>query len=89
METKLTGDLCEELQNCYVSVLKCAMEHGIRSVAFCCISTGEFRFPNEMAANIAVETVSEFLEKHDEKIERIIFNVFKEVDLELYKNRLA
>lgn len=89
VDFRLTEELCEELKSCYQSVLKCALENEIRSVAFCCISTGEYRFPNEMAANIAVETVSEFLEKHHEKFDRIIFNVFKEIDLELYKNRLA
>ena len=88
VEFRLNSDLCEDLQNCYQSVLRCALENEIRSVAFCCISTGEYRFPNEMAANIAVETVSEFLETYSDKFDRIIFNVFKEVDLELYKNRL-
>lgn len=88
VEGKLNSELCEQLQSCYKSVLQCAVENEIRSVAFCCISTGEFCFPNEMAANIAVETVSEFLEEHSDKFDRIIFNVFKEIDLELYKNRL-
>ena len=88
VENKLNSELCEQLQSCYENVLKCAVENGIRSVAFCCISTGEFCFPNEMAANIAVETVSEFLEENSDKFDRIIFNVFKEIDLELYKNRL-
>ena len=88
VEGKLNSELCEQLQSCYKSVLQCAVENEIRSVAFCCISTGEFCFPNEMAANIAVETVSEFLEQHIDKFDRIIFNVFKEIDLELYKNRL-
>ncbi len=86
---KLNSELCEDLQKCYESVLKCAMEHNIRSIAFCCISTGEFRFPREMAANIAVETVSSFLENNKEHFDRIIFNVFKDWDMELYKNRLA
>lgn len=88
VESKLNSNLCEQLQNCYESVLRCAMENGIRSIAFCCISTGEYCFPNEVAANIAVETVSEFLEKYDSEFDRIIFNVFKKVDLDLYKNRL-
>lgn len=58
------------------------MEYKVRSVAFCCISTGEFHFPNEEAAEIAVKTVTEALEKHSEKIDRIIFNVFKDMDVE-------
>ncbi len=86
---KLNSILCEDLENCYESVLKCAVEHNIKSVAFCCISTGEFGFPKEEAANVAVETVSGFLEKNAEQFDRIIFNIFKNWDKELYKNRLA
>ena len=88
VDSKLNSELCGQLQDCYESVLKCAIDNEIRTVALCCISTGEFCFPNEVAANIAVETVSEFLEKHNDKFDRIIFNVFKRRDLELYKNRL-
>lgn len=85
---ELTEALCQDLQNCYHSVLNCAVEHGIRSVAFCCISTGEFHFPNREAADIAVETVSDFLEQCPEKFDRVIFNVFRETDRELYRDRL-
>lgn len=85
---QLTESLRQDLRNCYKSVLECALEHGIRSVAFCCISTGEFRFPNEEAAKIAVETVSDFLEQYPEKFDRIIFNVFKDLDRELYEKNL-
>ena len=72
-------------RSCYENVLKCCAEHGIRSVAFCCISTGEFRFPNEEAAIIAVSEVRKFLEEHETDFDRIIFNVFKDMDRELYK----
>lgn len=82
---KLTEDLKEDLRNCYKNVLKCCVEHGIRSVAFCCISTGEFHFPNDEAARIAVEEVRKFLEKHEKNFDRILFNVFKDVDRELYQ----
>ena len=61
---RLDWKLREDLRNCYVNVLKCCVEHKIRSVAFCCISTGEFHFPNDEAAKIAVESVTEFLEEH-------------------------
>lgn len=81
--------LCQDLQNCYENVLKCCMEHHISSVAFCCISTGEFHFPNDKAAKIAVETVTNFLEKHNDCMERVIFNVFKDSDLEIYKSILT
>lgn len=86
---KLTTDLCRDLEKCYKSVLECALEHGIRSVAFCCISTGEFRFPNEEAAKIAIKTVSDFLEQYSDKFDRIIFNVFKDLDRELYERYLT
>lgn len=86
---RLNDQLCLDLQNCYENVLKCCLEHKIKSVAFCCISTGEFHFPNDRAAEIAWKTVSAFLEKHDDCPERIIFNVFKDSDYELYKKILA
>lgn len=89
MYHRLTEELCQELRNCYKSVLECALENGIRSVAFCCISTGEFRFPNEEAAKIAVETVLNFLEQHSDQFDRIIFNVFKDLDRELYERCLT
>jgi O-acetyl-ADP-ribose deacetylase (regulator of RNase III) len=60
------------------------MDNKIRSVAFCCISTGEFHFPNDEAAKIAVETVTSILNKHENEFDRIIFNVFKDLDREYY-----
>ena len=83
----ITKTHCERLRSCYSECLKTAADNGILSVAFCCISTGEFRFPNEEAARIAVETVSEFLQGNSE-IE-VIFNVFKDYDLEIYKKLLG
>ena len=64
------------------------MEHQIRSVAFCCISTGEFHFPNDEAAKIAVGTVTSVLKKHENKFDRIVFNVFKDLDKEYYEKQL-
>ncbi len=84
----LNQALCQDLRNCYENVLQCCLENKIRSVAFCCISTGEFHFPNEKAAEIAVKTVTDFLEKNGDCMERIVFNVFKETDYEIYKNIL-
>ncbi|MBD5157683.1 MAG: protein-ADP-ribose hydrolase [Butyrivibrio sp.] len=86
--SKLNDALCLDLQNCYESVLKCCAENSIKSVAFCCISTGEFHFPNEKAAEIALETVTHFLKTHDDCPERIIFNVFKDSDLKIYEKLL-
>lgn len=86
---ELNDSLCQDLRNCYENVLRCCMEHQIQSVAFCCISTGEFHFPNDKAAEIALETVVHFLEKNDSFIERIIFNVFKDSDLNIYRKILS
>ena len=61
---------------------------GLHSIAFCCISTGVFRFPPELAAETAIGTVEEYLRK-DSCIQRVIFNVFKDSDLEIYRNLLA
>lgn len=79
---------CEALASCYRSCLELAMENGCRSIAFCCISTGEFHFPNDMAAEIAVQTVTSFLNSRETDI-RVIFNVFKDVDLHMYQKLLG
>ncbi len=84
---KLTASDCTLLSSCYRASLKAADEKGVKSIAFCCISTGEFHFPNEKAASIAIETVTEYLPQT--KIERVIFNVFKDTDLKIYKRLLT
>ena len=78
----------ELLASCYRSCLHLAEEHGARSVAFCCISTGEFHFPNGRAAEIAVETVREYRKTAHSEIE-VIFNVFKDIDDRLYRALLG
>lgn len=65
--------------------MKCCIQNGIRSVTFCCISTGEFHFPNDEAAKIAVDTVNSFLVEHNPDFDRVIFNVYKEIDRALYE----
>ena len=76
----------EQLASCYRSVMACANENGLESVAFCCISTGEFRFPNQLAAEIAIKTVSYYLKGNPNcNVKHIVFNVFKDVDLLIYK----
>ena len=85
---RLTQALRDDLRNCYRNVLQCCVENQIRSVAFCCISTGEFHFPNDEAAKIAVETVTDFLKMYEPEFDRIIFNVFKDIDRELYEEEL-
>ena len=77
----------ELLASCYRSCLALAADQGLESVAFCCISTGEFHFPNEEAAKIAVETVRAF-QAQNSNIRKVIFNVFKERDKEIYESLL-
>lgn len=88
----IDGEVTEEdkrlLASCYRSCLDLAAENGLESVAFCCISTGEFRFPNDLAAEIAVKTVKEFLKKQS-SVKKVIFNVFKDLDRELYARLLG
>lgn len=83
----LTQEDCALLKSCYIECLKKAEQYSIGSIAFCCISTGEFHFPNEKAAKIAVDTVTQHLKKS--KIERVIFNVFKDEDKAVYTKLLG
>ena len=76
------------LASCYRSCLELAAEKGLESVAFCCISTGEFHFPNEQAAQIAVETVKQFMTRQT-SVKKVIFNVFKDFDKEIYARLLG
>ena len=87
-EGRLTKDLEQDLADCYKNTLDMCLENGLRSVAFCCISTGVFHFPNKRAAEIAVETVTEWLSAHPDTMERVIFNVFKDEDKEYYEQEL-
>ncbi len=86
LQGALTEKDCALLKSCYVECLKKAEEHAIAVVAFCCISTGEFHFPNEQAAKIAVDTVTEYL--NHSTIEKVIFNVFQDRDKTIYTNLL-
>ena len=85
---RLTQEHCRLLASCYRSCLELAAGNRLESVAFCCISTGEFHFPNERAAAIAVETVETFL-KQETSIQKVIFNVYKDRDREIYEELLA
>jgi len=76
------------LAACYRSCLTLAAERGLESIAFCCISTGEFRFPHEAAAEIAVRTVRDFLAS-DPRIRRVVFNVFRDEDRRIYERLLS
>ena len=83
---QLTPALEQDLADCYSNTLDLCAENGLRSVAFCCISTGVFRFPPERAAQIAVKTVRQWLAEHDGAMERVIFNVFSDKDRNIYEH---
>lgn len=83
--TKQDGEL---LASCYRSCLELAERHSVKSIAFCCISTGEFHFPGDKAAEIAVRTVREYRAANQSDIE-VIFDVFKNADYEIYRNLLT
>lgn len=85
---KVTSKDCELLSDCYRSCLDLTAAHQLKSIAFCCISTGEFHFPNEKAAEIAVQTVQDYHKKNQNAPE-VIFNVFKDIDYEIYKRLLG
>ncbi len=76
------------LANCYNSCLTLAEEYGLNSIAFCCISTGEFRFPQDLAAEIAIQTVKIYLEENNSDI-KVVFNVFKDEDRKIYERLLS
>ena len=84
---RVTKEDKELLASCYRSCLTLAAENSLESVAFCCISTGEFHFPNEQAAQIAVETVNRFMNRKT-SVKKVIFNVFKDLDKAIYKKLL-
>lgn len=84
IKNSVTKKDCELLQSCYRSCLNLAKKNNLQSIAFCCISTGVFCFPNEKAAQIAVTTVKEFLAKEKSQM-KVVFNVFKNEDYEIYK----
>ena len=85
---KLTPNLEKNLEDCYTNTLDMCLENGLKTVAFCCISTGVFNFPNQRAAQIAVDTVEKWSLVHPDKMDRIIFNVFKDEDKKYYEKLL-
>ena len=79
----------ELLASCYRNCLKVTLENNLKSIAFCCISTGEFRFPNNLAAEIAVAEVKKFFRENPNADLKVVFNVFKDLDKKLYKELLG
>ena len=89
VQYKLTPALEKDLADCYRNTLDMCLENGLKSVAFCCISTGVFHFPNKRAAEIAVNTVSNWMDEYPGQMERVIFNVFKDEDKDIYERLLS
>lgn len=87
VDGRVTAEHDRLLASCYRSCLRLAAEHGLESVVFCCISTGEFHFPNERAAAIAIHTVEEFTAERT-SVRKVVFNVFKDTDYEIYERLL-
>ena len=88
VQGRLTKDLEQDLADCYKNTLDLCLENELKSVAFCCISTGVFHFPNKRAAEIAVKTVTDWMEQHPKALERVVFNVFKDEDKAYYEAEL-
>ena len=84
----VTGKDCDLLSDCYRSCLELAAAYHLRSIAFCCISTGEFHFPNEKAAETAIQTVQDYQKENQNSLE-VVFNVFKDSDYKIYKQLLG
>jgi len=87
VDGRLTKEHERLLASCYTSCLDLALENGLESIAFCCISTGVFMFPNQRAAEIAVEKVRNWLAEKGSGM-RVLFNVFKDIDREIYERLL-
>ncbi len=87
IQWKVTKEDEALLASCYTECLKLAADTGVESIAFCCLSTGVFRFPQQRAAEIATNTVKQYLNK-DSRIKKVIFNVFKDEDLKIYSGLL-
>lgn len=73
-----------ELANCYINSLKLAIKHNIRDIAFPCISTGVFCFPKDLASSITIKTVDKFLDENKEKINKVVFNLYSDEDMQIY-----
>lgn len=77
-----------QLANCYINSLNLAIQNKVRTIAFPCISTGEFRFPKEKACKIAISSVDNFLKEHKDYFDKIVFNVYSEEDYKIYERNI-
>ena len=89
VQRSVTDALRRDLAACYENTLDLCLENSLGSVAFCCISTGVFRFPKDQAARIAVRTVTDWLDRHEGGLDRVVFNVYGGEDLRIYENLLS
>ena len=85
---KVTDKEIKELQECYINSLNLAKENKIKTIAFPCISTGEFRFPKEQASKVAIKIVDRFLDENRECFDKVVFNVYKEEDYKIYERNI-
>ena len=88
VESNVTDKHKNLLENCYINCLKVAQENDIQTIAFCSISTGVFRFPKDLACQIALKTVDEYLEENSESFDKILFNVFSKEALDIYEKHI-
>ena len=84
-----TSEQEQQLAWCYENCIGLAMANGCKSIAFCCISTGEYRFPNRRAAEIAINTVAKVLAQSSNNQIKVVFNVFKDIDYDIYRELLG
>ncbi|KAL7648082.1 UNVERIFIED_CONTAM: hypothetical protein RMT77_001699 [Armadillidium vulgare] len=76
------------LEKCYVNSLHLAVENNLKTIAFPCVSTGVYGYPNKEAAKVVLQTVRTFLESNHKNIELIVFCLFMDVDKDAYSELL-
>lgn len=88
INANVTDQEINDLKNCYINSLDLAKKHKIREIAFCSISTGEFKFPKDEACKIAIKTVRNYLKENVKFFDKVVFNVFTDEDYEIYSSNL-
>ena len=88
IENKVTDKKQKELANCYINSLKIAIDNGIRTIAFPCISTGVFRFPKDEACKTAIKSVDGFITENRDKLDKVIFNLWSDEDVIIYEQNI-
>ena len=88
IEDNVTEQKENELADCYINSLKLAIDKGIKTIAFPCISTGVFRFPKDKASQIAIKSVDEFLSRNKGKIDKVIFNLWSGEEVMIYEQNI-